>query len=225
MTYYKSLSTCITALAIILIFIHYSELDLKFQSLFFNFETKEWLLSSNETFTKFILYRFPKYCIVTYGVSLIFWLTKLCIYKQNIELQKKLFFLIITLILIPLTVSLFKHYSPIICPVHIIEFGGSQTHISPLDIFKDGVFFGNSGKCFPAGHASGGFSLIALYFVMQTKRSKFYALLGSFTLGSIMGLFQMAKGVHYLSDTITTLFIAYIICITMEKYILTDSHR
>lgn len=225
MTYFKRLSTCLVSLAITLTFIHYSELDLKFQSLFFNFETKEWLVSSNETFVKFIFYRFPKYCIVTYGICLIFWLTKLSIYKQNIQLQKKLFFLIITLILTPLTVSIFKHYSPIICPIHIIEFGGSKTHISPLDLFKDGVFFGNDGRCFPAGHASGGFSLIALYFVMKDKSSKFYALLGSLALGCVMGLFQMAKGVHYLSDTITSLAIAYIVCITMERYILTISHR
>jgi membrane-associated PAP2 superfamily phosphatase len=220
MTYYKRLITCLISLAVILTLIHYSDLDLKLQSLFFNFETKKWLISPNETFIKFILYRFPKYCIVTYGVILVFWLAKLSLYQQNLELQKKLFFLISVLILTPLTVSLLKHYSPIICPLHLVEFGGNQPHISPLNIFNDGIFFSYNGKCFPAGHASGGFSLLALYFVIPTKRSKFYALAGSLTLGSIMGLFQMAKGVHYLSDTITTLAIAYIICITMQKYIL-----
>ncbi len=161
--------------------------------------------------------------IVSYGIILIIWSIKLRLLKRNIELEKKLLFLIAVLILTPLTVALFKHYSPIICPIHIKEFGGDRYHISPLDIFKEGVFFSNNGKCFPAGHASGGFSLIALYFVMPSKLLKRYALCGSLTLGTIMGLYQMAKGMHYLSDTVATLTIAYLVSITMERLIINSA--
>ena len=221
MTYSKRLFNCLMALAIILILIHYSDLDIKFQSLFFNFETKAWWIDKNDQAIKFIFYRLPKYCIVIYGICLIGW----AFFEKDKIIRKKIFFLISSLVLIPLTVALLKHYSPIICPVHIVEFGGDAKHISPLDIFKEGVFFKNNGKCFPAGHASGGFSMLALYFVMQTRRSKLIALLGGLTLGAIMGMYQITKGVHYLSDTVATLAIAYIICITMERLFLSDGNN
>ncbi len=219
MTYYKNLLNCILLTAITLIVIHYSDLDIKFQSLFFDFETKKWLIDKDEQTIKFIFYKLPKYLIVTYGVSMIFMLAKLRYFKQELELQKKLLFLILVLIITPLTVAILKNFSPINCPNHIHEFGGCCQHISPLDIFNKVLFFGYAGKCFPAGHASGGFSLISLYFVMSTKRAKHIALFGSITLGSIMGLYQIAKGVHYLSDTIFTASIAYMVCVSARRLV------
>ncbi|MEK6733513.1 MAG: phosphatase PAP2 family protein, partial [Pseudomonadota bacterium] len=158
--------------------------------------------------------------IIAYGITLIAILVKLKIKKQNIELQKKLLFLISALIFIPLIVASLKHYSHVHCPHNIYEFGGGVMHVSPLDIFKEGVFFANTGKCFPAGHASGGFALISLYFVLAHSRLKFLALFGGLSLGSIMGLYQISKGVHYLSDTIATAAISYLVCITLYKFII-----
>jgi membrane-associated PAP2 superfamily phosphatase len=219
MTYLNRLSACLISLAFALIYIHYNDLDIKFQSLFFNFESKSWLINKDDQELKFFLYRLPKYLIVTYGVSLIIYWIKLFLNKQDRDIQKKIIFLILSLLFTPLTVSLLKHYSPINCPYHIREFYGCCLHISPLDVFKSGVFFAHAGKCFPAGHASGGFALISLYFVAPQAK-KHLALCFSLALGSIMGLYQIAKGAHYLSDTIFTLAIAYIVSISLEKIIL-----
>lgn len=52
---------------------------------------------------------------------------------------------------------------------------------------------------------------------MQTKSARLKALIGSVALGIIMGMYQIAKGVHFLSDTIATAAIAYLICITMQR--------
>ena len=220
MTYLNRLFICLIALLIALAAIHYSNFDLKFQSLFFNSETKLWLVSRDNMTLKFFFYKLPKYLIVSYGIILIFWASKLRLYQENIELQKKLLFLILILILTPLTVALFKHYSPIYCPNFVEAFGGEKLYISPFDMFNEAIFFNNTGKCFPAGHASGGFALISLYFVMPNKFSKTIALVLSLSLGCIMGLYQIAKGTHYLSDTIVTLAIAYLLCISLQKILL-----
>lgn len=222
MTYFHRFISCIVILLIILGIIHYSNLDLKFQSLFFDFETKSWLVSRGNLVLKFIFYKFPKYMIAIYGVSLIFWAIKLRLCKENIELQKKLLFLIIILILTPVTVAFFKHYSPIYCPNFVQEFYGDKLYISPFDMFNEGIFFNNTGKCFPAGHASGGFALISLYFVMPTKELKIRSLIFSLSLGFIMGLYQIAKGTHFLSDTLVTLGIAYILCISLQQILLKE---
>ncbi len=223
MTYLNRIITCIIILAIVLAIIHYNNIDLKFQSLFFISEAKNWLVNRDDQFLKFIFYKLPKYLIVTYGVTLIFWLAILSFYKQQPDLQKKLLFLILALILVPVVVALLKHYSPIYCPNAIDEFGGGKAYISPLEIFNEDIFFNNQGKCFPAGHASGGFALISLYFVMPTKRSKYYALGFSLLLGWIMGFYQIAKGAHYLSDTVVTLAVAYLVSISLQRLLLKNT--
>lgn len=220
MTYIHRFIACLVVLLLTLYIIHYNNLDLKFQSLFFNPDTKLWLVARDNMILKFIFYKFPKYIIAIYGISMILWAVKLRHYKENIELQKKLLFLILVLICTPLTVALLKHYSPIYCPNFIEEFGGDKLYISPFDMFNGTIFFNNTGKCFPAGHASGGFALISLYFVMPGKASKICSLLFGLFLGWIMGLYQIAKGTHYLSDTIVTLAIAYLLCITLQQLIL-----
>ena len=220
MTYLYRFISCIIALLITLAIIHYSNLDLKFQSLFFIPETKLWLVARDNMVLKFIFYKLPKYIIASYGIILILWLTKLRFCSENVELQKKLLFLILILILTPLTVAIFKHYSPIYCPNFVEEFGGEKLYISPFDMFNEAIFFNHTGKCFPAGHASGGFALISLYFVMPSRNSKIAALSLSLSLGWIMGLYQIAKGTHYLSDTVVTLSIAYLLCISLQQILL-----
>lgn len=223
MTYLNRVITCIIILAIALTIIDYNNIDLKFQSLFFINDTKNWFINRDDSLLKFIFYKLPKYLIVSYGVILIFWLSILSFYKQQLDLQKKLLFLILALITIPLVVAMLKHYSPIYCPNHINNFSGGHIYISPLKIFSEEIFFNNNGKCFPAGHASGGFALISLYFVMPTKRLKHYALIFSLLLGWIMGLYQIAKGAHYLSDTLVTLAIAYLISISLKSLLLKNT--
>ena len=182
-------------------------------------DSQNWLIDRNNLILKFWFYKLPKYLLASYGIIAILFLAKLSFYKQNIELQKKLLLLILALIFTPLVVSIFKHYSPIYCPNFITEFGGEKPHISVLDIFDGEIFLQNSGKCFPAGHASGGFALISLYFVMPDHWKR-YSLFFALLLGSIMGLYQIAKGAHYLSDTIVTLTIAYLVSLTLERVIL-----
>lgn len=219
MIYYRNVIACLLFTGFALLVIHYTNLDMKFQSLFFDFETKKWMIDKDAQDLKFILYRFPKYLIVTYGVCMILWLIKLKFSKQDTELQKKLLFLTSVLIFTPLTVAVLKHYSPVHCPNILLEFGGCCERVPPLHMFKAAYFWNYAGKCFPAGHASGGFALISLYFVMQTKSARLKALIGSVALGIIMGMYQIAKGVHFLSDTIATAAIAYLICITMQRFL------
>lgn len=222
MTYFHRIIFSILSFIIILALIDYNNIDLKFQSLFFISEKTSWLVDRNDMFLKFIFYKLPKYIIIAYGVSLILWFTKIKISNQDLELQKKLIFLVLALICTPLIVALFKHYSPMYCPNNIDVFGGKRSYLSIFDIFDNTIFFNNYGKCFPAGHASGGFALISLYFVMPNNILKYSSLALSLVLGSIMGLYQIAKGAHYLSDTIATLILAYIVSIVLHSILLRE---
>ena len=220
MSYLNKVIICFLSLGIILSLIHYSDFDLKFQSLFFITETKKWLIDRDHLELKFYLYRLPKYFIVAYAISIIFWGIKLWLYEENIILQKKILYLISVLICTPVLVAIIKRYNPISCPSSVTDFGGYLLRISPLDMFNSELFFNYRGKCFPAGHASGGFALISLYFVMPTRRLRLTALYCALTLGWVMGFYQIAKGAHYISDTITTLAIACLVSISLQYIIL-----
>jgi membrane-associated PAP2 superfamily phosphatase len=210
----------ITALFFALAIIHYNNIDIRFQSLFFDFDSNSWLISRDNQILKFIFYRMPKYLIITYGLSLIIYL--ICNKNADLILKKKITFLIFALIITPVVVAIIKHYSPIYCPYNIKEFYGCCIYISPLDVFKHEFFTPNIGKCFPAGHASGGFALMSLYFVISKTELRKSSLILSLALGWIMGFYQIAKGAHYLSDTLFTMTVAYIVSISLLRLLKLD---
>ncbi len=217
MSYLKNLFSSICLAGIVLAVFHYTDFDLKFQSFFFDITKDQWYIDRNNTLLKIIFYILPKYLIFAYGVFLLLFYVKLSVSRENENLQKKILFLISCLIVIPLIVASLKHYSPIHCPQNTLNFGGAALYMSPLQVFNDRFFFDSYGRCFPAGHASGGFALISLIFVAPSKLTKFLALIISLLFGASMGLYQIAKGAHYLSDTIITLFIAYMVSITLRE--------
>lgn len=219
MNYFLKLFFSLAILLLLLIIIHYSNFDLKFQAFFYNNLTSSWFVDRDDQLIKFIFYRFPKYLLMVYGVLMIIWGIKLRIYSENTLLEKKLLFLVLSLIFVPLIIATLKHYSPIYCPNHIKEFGGWAEHISPINLFKSENFSFHTGKCFPAGHASGGFALISLSFVMPNRRSNSWALFFAIILGWIMGLYQIAKGAHYFSDTLVSMILSYLICLSLYNII------
>ena len=69
-----------------------------------------------------------------------------------------------------------------------------------------------AGHCFPGGHASSGFAVLAGYFiyrVTQPKRAYFF-LIAACILGMGMGWAQMMRGVHFFSHS---LCIGWVTCV------------
>ena len=99
--------------------------------------------------------------------------------------------------------GLFKKFSGISCPWSLSEFGGSKEYFSIYDFHRPV----NDEQCFPSGHASGGYTFIALYFFCYKffPRWKWHGLeLGMF-LGISFGIAQQLRGAHFLSHDIWTL--------------------
>lgn len=101
----------------------------------------------------------------------------------------------------------------IILSTSLIGFLKSQSdHACPWDmtIATTTHFIWNfnlsNGHCFPGGHASAGFALMAGYFAFrndQPKRAYFY-LISGLILGFAMGWAQMMRGAHFLSHNLWT---------------------
>jgi membrane-associated PAP2 superfamily phosphatase len=110
-------------------------------------------------------------------------------------------------------VSALKSQSLPFCPWDEIGLGGSAPQYQwwqPL--FQD--MSGRLGRCWPAGHASAGFGLFAVYFFgrfyapQQAKLCLFFAL----SIGFVMGFAQQIRGAHFLSHTLWTAWLAWAVC-------------
>lgn len=76
---------------------------------------------------------------------------------------------------------------------------------------------GYPSDAFPAGHASGGFALLALAYAWPSsvarRRGVFIALL----VGGWMGLYQIARGEHFLSHTLATAALAWLLAAALAR--------
>ena len=100
-----------------------------------------------------------------------------------------------------LLVSTVKHNSALHCPWDLAEYGGYAPFHGLFDRLPGNVA---PGRCFPSGHASGGFSLLAFYFALRDTDARMsrLSLVGALALGTVMGWSQMMRGAHFLSHVV-----------------------
>ena len=72
-------------------------------------------------------------------------------------------------------------------------------------------------KCWPAGHASGGFALMALFFLFKTPKNQKRALIGALIIGWSIGTYKMLLGDHFISHTIITMILSWLIILIIVK--------
>ncbi len=108
------------------------------------------------------------------------------------------------------TISLLKYWSNTSCPWDLAMFGGSLTYVSHWNM---NLFDGGSGHCFPAGHASTGFAFLGGYFVLRRYRPRLAMWWVAVTIGvgMILGIAQQLRGAHFMSHTLWTAWICWML--------------
>lgn len=76
---------------------------------------------------------------------------------------------------------------------------------------------GYPSDAFPAGHASGGFALLSLAWAWRGAFAVRLGLALGLGLGGFMGLYQIARGEHFLSHTLATGLIAWLLCAGLAR--------
>lgn len=127
---------------------------------------------------------------------------------RRISLQRRLQ-LAATPLLAALAVSTLKSASATSCPWDLAQFGGVARHASHwLQALQPD---GGSGHCFPAGHASAGFSFVGGYFAFRhdapaLARRWLWVTLGT---GLVFGVAQQLRGAHFMSHTLWSAWICW----------------
>lgn len=122
----------------------------------------------------------------------------------------------------PALVGWLKSISPRHCPWDLELYGGSEPWARLWDPLPAGS---RPGKCFPSGHASGGFALASLYFALRpsdpalARKTLWFAL----SYGMSMGLARCAMGAHFPSHVLASLLVAWTVCVLWARLVLPES--
>jgi membrane-associated PAP2 superfamily phosphatase len=173
-------------------------LDHWFQGLFW--DGKAWLIPHGHPLGDALAYRGPKALIIIWAVLLIL----AAIFGRRVRMRA-LFFLA-CLAVVPVVATQLRAVTNMATPLELKTYGGIYEHLLLFDPKPAGY----PSHAFPAGHASGGFALMGLYWILGTRRWRGLAL-GLF-VGSWMGFYQIARGEHFLSHTLATVALAWLLC-------------
>lgn len=148
-----------------------------------------------------------KQMLILFGLSL---LLLIALSYRSARLEKwrlPMFYVLTCLAVLPAVIARFKFYSPVPCPWDLARYGGDWAYQHNFS-----YSFGrtDSGHCFPAGHASGGFALLAAYFAayLYARRPVFFLLPG-LLVGLVFALGQQARGAHFLSHDLWSLSLCW----------------
>ena len=200
-----------------IIFFGISDIDIAIQDTFFDSTTQQWIVDRDLEPYKFIFYDGIKKLLIIIGVLFLITLT---FFRKNPTVQaykKGLLIVVLSAILVPVVVGGLKKASNMPCPKNEIHYGGVYPSTKVWEQYPKEFKQPSSIRCFPAGHASGGFALLSLFFLFKRKKNKYLAILGALTVGWSMGLYKMLIGDHFLSHTIITMIIAWLIILIIKK--------
>lgn len=182
-------------------------IDLWVQDRCFDFTAMRWVVDENASLPKAWFYTGPKAVLIAFGLTCIGLLVGPARWRQRFGIaqrRRELAAVVATLALGPFLIGEAKARTNLFCPYEITRYGGDVPYVKLFEPFPEGQRPERRGVCFPAGHASGGFALMALAGLATTRRGRFYGLAVGLAAGAWMGIYQMLKGAHYLSHTLIT---------------------
>jgi membrane-associated PAP2 superfamily phosphatase len=213
----SNLAIVLTALCIVLTIAVFelTQIDLQVQDRFYD-PVRGWLIDKNAPVPRLIFYQGPKWIMVAFAAVLLASMLAPAPYAPHMPLQPiQAGFLMTCIVVAPITAWFIKKMTGVLYPCYIQRYGGKQPYRSLLESIPR-VPGRVRGRGFPAAHCSGAFALMALYFVLP-EDTRWMGLAFGLAAGWIVGLYQMMKGVHYLSHTIVTMFLAWLIILLLSR--------
>ena len=210
--------TAFLLIAVIALF-QFSNLDIFVQSFFYNFDKKNWLIDKDEPILKFFFYDGIKNLLLLFGVAI---LLSLIFFRKNSliqEYKKGLIIVLLSAIFVPVIIGSLKAITNTPCPCNIVYFNGTYPEKKVFDSYPKDFVQKSKVKCWPAGHASGGFALMALFFLFKTPKNQKRALVAALIIAWSMGTYKMLLGDHFISHTVITMLMAWLIILIIVKFV------
>lgn len=205
-------------LAGVLALFEFTNLDLWLQDHCFDFETRRWLVDEKAPLGRLVFYNGPKALVWVIALTTLTFAAGPARWRERLQLDRRGLWLgVLVIATVPALAGLGKKYTNTFCPSEIRRYGGDTAYVKLCEPFPADDRPARRGGCFPAGHASGGFALLGLLLVRATRRWRNTVIALSLGLGWWMGGYQMLKGAHYLSHTLATMLVAWLVVLLWQR--------
>lgn len=122
--------------------------------------------------------------------------------RFSAEHRRDFLFVVVAFALSTTVIHYLKSHTSVYCPVETTLYGGAQLR---MEWYENFTWFDKAGdgRCWPSGHASSGFTLLALYFVARRYRWQHARklLVAILLVGFVYGTTRVLQGWHYMSHT------------------------
>lgn len=189
-----------------------TELDLAVQDRCYDSAQGRWLVDAEAPLGRLVFYNGPKAALFPVALALLALAFGPAKWRERFAVDRRgLFAAILTLATVPALAGIGKNTTNTFCPSEIRRYGGDVPYVKLCEPYPSDDRPERRGHCFPAGHASGGFALAGLFWLRASRRWRQGALALGLAAGWWMGGYQMLKGAHYLSHTVVTMLLAWIV--------------
>ena len=207
------LRACAIAAGFCVLLENWTPLDLAVQQLFYR--QGGWLITkADHAALRWFWYEGAKGFVACVGVAALA-LALLSLKMESLNKWRRFFCVAaLSILLVPSIAAGLKAVTGVYSPCDLLPFGGKHPYAGMLThLWRYGIVDG--GRSFPAGHASGGFALMSLYYAPVSIRFRRAGAAFGLAMGWGMGLYQMARGEHFFTHTLTTMFLAcaVIVCV------------
>lgn len=201
------------------------KVDLWLSRLFYDASVQAFVWGKSE-FVDLVLYRGHKWVMTAVAFGLIAWGIWAILNKRVGFNRRHLWVGILGTVLIIVTVGALKKLTGIDCPWSIDEFGGAMPFM-PLQEVARLAFEGQvgQGRCFPAGHSTGGLFLLAwaAAFYETSRTAARWLIAAGFGLGLLMGFVRIAQGAHFLSHVVWAMWVSAVLAYLLWLAVLRPS--
>lgn len=186
-------------------------LDQEFQGLFFGADG--WLISWDSGFWHALLYKGPKALLIAW-LAFVLW----CAIKPDLGPdwmgRRRAFYLLASSFAVVMVCTQLRAFTGQTVP-HVLK-PWKPDGLEHLLLFQAKPP-GYPSDAFPAGHASGGFALLSLAWAWSGRTASRLGFAAGLGFGGFMGLYQIARGEHFLSHTTATGLIAWLLCAGLAR--------
>jgi len=185
-------------------------IDIRLEDYFYSLQGQSWALK-NAWITDRVFHRGGRSVSISLGVIVLGLLCVSLFLKSQHANRKPLAFLFLGVVGSSLMVSLLKTHLAVSCPWEFDRYGGALTYVNVIQQ----LHLRNGEGCFPAGHASAGYSWVALYFfgLFFQSRLRWFGLAAALTGGVIFGFTQQIRGAHFISHDVWSLAVCWFYCL------------
>jgi membrane-associated PAP2 superfamily phosphatase len=200
-----------------LIVFEFSSIDIWVQNYFYDFVTHTWLIEKNQPVLRFLFYDGIKMLLLIVGGVLLIFFIFIKTMRPLQEYKKELLLVLLAAIFVPAFIGFLKAMTNMPCPCDLQMYHGRYPAIGLFENYPQDFVQRSKIKCWPAGHASGGFALMAFYFFFKSRKNRNRALIVALCIGWGMGSYKMLIGDHFLSHTVFTMLFAWLIIVILAK--------